>query len=714
MQKAENKLGTPESRLTAPQETGISVGDVVRMLGAHLWLIVVCAALCVTASAVYVRFQIPIYEASSTIRLDPGRATSLGLGDLISVPSGDQSDDLHTEIAIIKSDGVAIRALNSLEPEMFRDFAGFTREFGDLPENGSNLSARSQSVLDRLKAQTAVKQEEGTQLVDIKFRDRNPQIAATIANSLVSAYQSQSVSSRTRSVSHLKEWLTSQMDDLKRQVDSNQNKLADFQLHNGILTTTDAHNTITDRLNQLNSKLTDAEANRIGKEAQMRAADGINDPVQLESQFPSPKLQSLQTEQVQVSGQYEQLAAKFGQNYPPLVEKRKQLAKIDAEIAAIISSIQQQLRQEYEAADRTETLLKKEYQNQSALAYGLNSQEAKYAEMQGDVTSARELYATLQRKLQQATVDTQVNSVETVIVDSARAPTFPIEPKKSLIIVSGLFLGLFAGTISAFVFESTSDHVRNSERIESALGYPALATIPRDSKKRAISGEMIPLVTLQHPLSEDAESYRMLRSSLLPYQGGTVKIILFASALPGEGLGTVAANFAVCLAQTGSRVLLVDADLRHPSFHEEFGVENGLGLGNYLSGSATSVLVRQPLSQFQNLGVVTAGDKPPLPSESLSSERFHLLSEKWGHDYDFILVKSAPLLMVSDGLSLASWADSTVLVVRHNASKLAAVAEAGRMLSRSNAKVAGFVLVGGPLSIGVHVDRTAYRKEYYG
>ena len=696
-------------------DSGVSIGDVLGMLKIRVWFILLFGILGLAAAAIYVHFQPSIYEASATLRIDPGRAGSLGLSDTAANPNADQNDIAHTAIALIKSDGVAIRTLNSLSDQEFQRFARLNRSRFEINVDSEVLPPDAEKLIGQIHLNTVVAQEEGTQLLQVKFRDRDPGVAASIANHLVTAYALENFSSRDRSVSQLQTWLASEMKTLKDRVDTSQEKLAAFQQANQIIPTTDARNSITDRLTLLNDKLTEAQANRIAKEAQMRAAL-TGDPATLAALFPNPKLQALQTEQGTLYSQYAQLSTKFGPKYLPLVEMKKQLQLIDSEIAGSAEAVRSQLKQEYSAAVNTQGMLQEQYNQQTKLAYALNRNQAEYAELQAEVTSSRELHDTLQRKLQQAAVDTQVNSIETVVVDKARAPIFPSEPKRGLMILSGLILGLFSGIAAAFAVESASGLVRTPEQVERAIGYRVLATVPQDTLKRKgalAKSDSADLVTFDNPLSQSAEAYRILRHSLLSSRPGGAKTILFTSALPGDGATTAVANFAVSLAQTGARVLVVDADLRKPGLHERFGAEDEVGLGNYLSGNTRVLVTKQPLENLGNLSLVTSGERPALPSESLASESFRNFPKKLEASYDYILIKSAPLLMVSDGIPLANWADCTVVVAQYGVTGLEALSIVKRLLSQSHARVAGVVLLGTPATVGLYARRDISREGYY-
>ncbi len=688
----------------AGSDSGLSIGDIFGMLWLHKWFIAACVLLCTICSALYITFKTPVYQASATLRIDPARAGSLGLGDLAAAPL-ENSDVIKTEIAIIKSDAVAIRALNSLSDEQFTSYTGLERESRPIPQDSDAISPKEQKAIDQLELQTDVKQVDGTQLVDISFRDKDPKVASLIVNHLVKEYAVQNFASRDDSVSQLRTWLTAQMATLQGQVDDSQKKLAQFQESHNIIGTNGTSNTITDRLRFLNDRLASAQADRIMKEAQLRAAKQ-GDPGALASLFPNPRLQSLQGQQGALFTQYAQLSAKFGPRYGPLAELKKQMAAVDAEIADDVQSVRKQLTQEYDAANRTQNMLKAEYDDQTQTAYAFNRSEAEYAALQSEVTSSRELYDTLRRKLQQASIDAEVNGVNTMSVESARVPSKPVEPKKMLVMVSGFIIGLFAGIASAFFVERTSGKPRTIDQIEEQAGYDILATIPRDRAWRLNNGyakssigrsSVQSLVTLREPRSRAAEAYRSLRNSiLLSSHKHAVRTLLITSALPGEGVDETAANYAITLAQTGFRVLLIDADLGQPSLHRQFDLENHKGLSDHLLGATLTEVYSQPVETIKTLYLLTAGNKAVPPSESLASGRFRFALKRWESDFDFVVLKSAPLLSVSDSLPLAIWVDAVLLVVCYNSTHLRALTKVHNMLSRTDARVIGVLVNDAP------------------
>jgi succinoglycan biosynthesis transport protein ExoP len=678
-------------------EHGITVGDVLQRLMAHGWLIAACGLICLALSWGYVLHQPPSYEASAILRFDPDRAGSLGVGEQAAPPSGDPGDAIHTELVIFKSDAVAIHAINALTDSEYLRFTGSPRS-GPIPEQVDVLTAEQQALVNKLQKQLTVKQIEATQLISVVVKDKDPQIAAILDNNVVKAYERQGFDSRAQAVSQLRTWLSAQMNDLKDQVGASQKALAAFEESNHVIGTAGTSNTIADRLHFLSEQLSTAQATRIAKEAEMRAAQ-VATPNELASLFPNPKLATLQTSQGTLYAQYAQLSTKFGSKYPPLENLTSQMKQIDSEIAVEVQSVRNRLQQEYQSAKGAQDMLQAEYDRQTGLSYDFSRNQADYAVLQADVATSRDLYDMLRRKLQQATVDSEIGGLTTTLIQSARVPEEAAGPSKLLLLSGGLVLGLFAGTVAAFIFEATSDRVQSTSQVEGNLGLPVLAALPNrptsDRSLRDGSGgflEATPSIRklLSDPSSRYSEAVRALRNSVL--LAADVKTLLVASSVPGEGSGATAANLATVLAQPGVRVLLVDANILTPEIHTALGVDKGAGLSDYLADPSSPPRITQPFPGVDGLHLLTGGNGSPFSSDALATTHFHALLLEWRHAFDYVVVTCSPLLVASTGTLLASWVDATVLVTRYGESRLADMKRVGELLSRSGATIAGIVI----------------------
>jgi capsular exopolysaccharide synthesis family protein len=242
------------------------------------------------------------------------------------------------------------------------------------------------------------------------------------------------------------------------------------------------------------------------------------------------------------------------------------------------------------------------------------------------------------------------------------------------------------------------------EEVSAISTLPALGTIPifgNVSFRKRLKGVSIAdgeseppvLITYVRPKSEAAEAYRALRTSiLLSSFGAPPKVILVTSALPQEGKTTISANSALVLAQGGSRVLLVDADLRRPGVGKLFDQRPCGGLSTLISGVHKVGDVVVPIADVPNLWILPAGPIPPQPAELLSSAVMTHHLARWRNEFDHIIIDSPPCLSVTDAVVLSPMVDRVILVARSGQTTKLALRRACDLLLQVNARVMGIVL----------------------
>jgi capsular exopolysaccharide synthesis family protein len=262
--------------------------------------------------------------------------------------------------------------------------------------------------------------------------------------------------------------------------------------------------------------------------------------------------------------------------------------------------------------------------------------------------------------------------------------------------------------------ETIDNNIQSVDQIESVLKLPTLSVVPQFTRLdiegpagvEALEEQSLEIITIKRPLSHAAEAYRNLRNSvLLSSLDRSLKTVLFTSSLPGEGKSTSAVNYAVVLAQKGVRVLLVDADLRRPSLYRILRTSNLIGLSSWILGEIQAEPL-VPIKSIPTLHFIPSGPKIASPSEVLGSMRFRSLIERWEAEYDYIIIDSAPVLSVSDSVSIASWADAVLVVARYGVTPLPALIRAKNILSRANARIHGIILNG--------AAETSEEYYYYG
>ena len=211
-------------------------------------------------------------------------------------------------------------------------------------------------------------------------------------------------------------------------------------------------------------------------------------------------------------------------------------------------------------------------------------------------------------------------------------------------------------------------------------------------KKTQSSNKMRHLIAKISPQSPISEQYRTIRTNLqFASVDEPLQSILITSAGPSSGKSLTAANLAVVYAQQGKKTLLIDADMRKPTVHYTFRIDNLSGLSNMLVGDTTLEQAVSP-SDVDNLDVLTCGPIPPNPAELLASKRMEEILKQANQLYDFVIFDTPPLLAVTDAKILANIVDGCILVIRSNVTKMEEVEKATDLLDDGRAKVLGAIL----------------------
>ncbi|MDQ4143273.1 MAG: polysaccharide biosynthesis tyrosine autokinase [Actinomycetota bacterium] len=276
------------------------------------------------------------------------------------------------------------------------------------------------------------------------------------------------------------------------------------------------------------------------------------------------------------------------------------------------------------------------------------------------------------------------------IVDSPDYPTSPASPNYLLNGGLGLFVGLALGIGLAFLRERLDDRLRGREDLEAILGASVLTVVPRVRSWKRSDRPL--LITTTDPQSLPAEAYRSLRTSLLfATSSHGLKTLLITSAQEDEGKTSTTANLGVVLAQGGKNVILVSADLRKPRLHRFFGVEDGSGLTDILTGEiapAEALIAVQP----NDLRLIRSGPVPGNPADLLGSEAMARVMSELRDSADLVLIDAAPLLAVADPVTLAPLVDGVLFVADAARATQSGVEQARERLDQVNARIAGAVL----------------------
>jgi succinoglycan biosynthesis transport protein ExoP len=618
---------------------------------------------------------------------------------------------METQAAIFRSDALAMKVIEGMHLDRDPAFTGATRPQAEDSIRVANMEpdpAKAAGLLGAFRGGLSVQIIPNSRLVQISYTHPNPRLATEVVNALVRTFIEENFKTKYESVTQTSDWLSTELADLQQKVQTSEEKLVRYQKDHSILGVDEKQNIVTAKLNELNNELTVAQTDRIQKESNYRLAVA-GDPAaftKASREGTSNMLEKLREREADLNTQYAQATTQFGSGYPRVVELNNQLKQVRAEIVAEETRMQHGVRDEYLAAVQRENLLTTAFEHQKQEANQLNESAIEYSVLKRDAESNRQLYQDLLQRLKEAGVSAGLRSSNIRVVDVARTPTSPIAPDVPRNIRFGVLLGLACGIGLAFVLESLDTSIRNMEELSAISALPALGAIPLQlssnghlrKRLKTVSAEIETsasptLVTYARPKSEAAEAYRALRTSiLLSSFGAPPKVILVTSAMPQEGKTTVSANSALVLAQRGSRVLLVDADLRRPAIGRLYGIKSRGGLSTLISGSDKVDDVVLPCPEVPNLWILPAGPIPPQPAELLGSAIMKDYIARWRDVFDHVIIDTPPCLSVTDAVLLSPEADRVILVARSGKTTKAALRQACDLLLQVNAKVMGIVL----------------------
>jgi len=703
-------------------ERELAFVDIWRVIRKRKLAIMLVAASAFTVGTLYTFLKKPVYESVAQIQIDPSQQSSLGLDDIISqkLSSSDVDTRLQTQVKILQSDPVSMQVIKELDLAHNEAFAGKKLAASIRVSDPVTMDPDDRDdLLEIFKRSENIQVLPKTQMIAVRFRSTDRELATKIVNVVLSAYVLRNFESRYQGTAQVSEWLSKQMQGIKSDGAEAQRKLADFQKQNNILGTDEKNNIITDRLSELNQQLMEAEAERIAKEARYRLASTGN-PELVAAIGSGTTLQILRAQEADLKAQYEQFKARFGNGYPKIPELKAQLNGLDKNIAAEIGNVEQRLHDEYLTAAKSEDMLRKRFNAQKQEAIKLNESAVQYATLRHEVESNQALFDTLQLKLKEAGVTAGLASADVNVVDRGKVPARPVLPRKALNLGLSLFVGLLCGFLLALVKESLDDTMRTLEEVEAFSSLPVLAVVPPFSTSRKASkskeprlpaGSGLGAFTIQQPRSRFADACRTACSSVLLSSVDHIpRLLVVTSAMPGEGKSVISCNLAICLAQRGSRVLLVDADLRRSSQHKQLNLASTsfLGLSSVLAGAAEADAVQNPIAEVPSLYILPAGPHPPSPVELLASDKMKQALKRWKTEYDYVVVDTAPILPITDTLPLAAEADAVILIVKSGCSRKKALNRMRDLLLRVHAHIIGVVING----IDSKLEYSGYGANY--
>ncbi|WP_228059590.1 GumC family protein [Plectonema radiosum] len=670
----------------------------------------VCA-LTVAGTSLYALSRKPTYRAEGSVMIKSNRTSSLtgvseDLGRLEALTQN--NNPLDTQTRIVTSNPVlqeTITALNLTD------------------EKGESLP------ISTLAGQLYVEGIKGSDVLLISYTDANPEKAAKIVNTVIDKYIQQNVLANQGEAQTARKFLLEQLPKAESSVKKAELELRRFKQQYRIIALDEEANAAVGTINKLEEQISQNQAqlaNITARLATLRAEAQV-EPQQavISAQLSqTPGVQKVLAQLQEAESQLALEKTRFKSGHPSVVSWEEKVAALKnllnqrtTDIAGNEQQVQQgnlqlgELRQgliaeitrveaERVGLEQQIISLSKKFSAYKQRADYLPQLEQIQRELERRLKAAQSTYETLLTKIQEINVAENQKIPNARIISAALVPDVPQGPRKMLFIVGGAAAGVLLGLMAAFGLDLIDRSVKTVKEARAVLKYTLLGVIPAVGKhskhSSSVAGVNRPIPQIigrDIPEFPVGNAYQILQANLKFLCSDTqLKSIVVTSSVSKEGKSEVAANLAVAMASTGRRVLLVDADMRHPIQHHTWGLTNAVGLSNVIIDRLNINAAVQEV--LPNLDVLCSGVVPPNPIALLDSQRMATLLDNFTQQYDFVIFDTPAVVGTADAAILSDLTDGILLVVRPGVVDLDSANAAKEYLTQSNQKVLGIVVNG--------------------
>lgn len=666
------------------------------------WLVLGAAAAGFVGATVITLLITPTYRAWVTLEANPPTfSVSADQSPERNGGKAESYDFVATQIGLLSSRSVAERTAQELS---------LANNPAIVPQDvdaSRRLKIATVAVSQGLKV---IPPQQG-QLIRFSYDSASPQLAASIANGVADSFIKSALQRRYEASAYARNFLQRQIAKTRGDLERSERALVAYAQQQGIIDTAGADGNSSggdtgslqgESLVALNKALADATARRMAAEGAYREALATG-PTSDVTQSTQP----LRQQQAALEAEYQQKRTFMKPQHPEMLSLRSRIdelqKQVERETAQISSGRNNSLLTEYRAAASAEGALRAQVASLKGDVLDLRGRSIQYNILQRDVDTNRSLYDALLQRYKEIGVAGGVGTAPVSIVDRADVPSLPYRPNLFLNLLFGLGAGLLAGVAGAVGLEFMTDTIKTREDVRKKLSLPCLGAVPRTAARDAFVKD------LRNPASAVSEAYSAIVAALMfSTEAGMPNVLLITSANSAEGKSSTALALAQSFSRREKSVLLMDADLRKPSFRA--GTDK-LGLSRLLT-SQDHLRSHVIETSHANLWLLPSGLVPPNPADLLSTGRIRKIIAEAREQFDLVLIDGPPTLGLADAPLLSSTAENVIFVVESGSTRTKAAIEALNRLEATGAHVLGAALTKSSGEPGYRYSRYGYGFKY--
>jgi polysaccharide biosynthesis transport protein len=692
-------------------ERSATVGGLMQVMWSKKWQLALFIIMGMVAGCAVSLVQSTLYTARTTIapeQISENYSLSPGLS-----PSHSTAEDIYlmSQERVLNSDTLARRVVLKLD---LASKNGFRTVPGRLDKVGRRLGWKAlqspsgaESLLLHFHKAVTLQTLPRAQTIDIACRTPDPQLSADVCNALVEEYANSSLESRQQENETTTRLLSQQLEALHEKLQRSGNELQRFASETGIRFDAENKEIVADEATlQLQAELSRAQADRILKQAQVAPVQG-GSAASMPQLQDNPTLQEYQSKLMTLRRELAELSATYKPNHYKVVEKQAEINEVQDAMRGQQDIVLSRLRREYAIAKEREHMLAESYAIKTKSNVAQAEKITAYNLLKREADTTQSLYDSISQKVNEETMLLALKATNVQVIDAARPPSSPSSPNLPLNSAVGLLGGWVFGIGLVLLKAGNDQRVVLPGQISNLFHVSELGVIPSanlpaiqrlQNNRFPFSKSTLALVTWNAAGSLLADSFRTALASLLLRINEDERTLVFVavSANPGEGKTTVVSNLAIALAAVGRRVLLVDADLRHPSLHQVFAVSNDAGLAEILQATepvqVVATRVAPIATRIPGLSLLPSGPTVPGNSGVIFSARVNEMFAFYRTQFDTVLVDSPPVGLFADARVVAAASDGVVLIVRSSQTTEDDLRAVFQTLAEDRIKVVGAIL----------------------